>query len=79
MNCIKSIKETKNTQVGEIKRLEDKEANQKVDSGYWKFIPKSEWKLNTRKSKNTTEVSHDMGGSYEVKTEKKKNSKKVSK
>ena len=79
MKCIQSIKETKNTEIGVIKRVEDAEAHQMVDGGYWKFIPKSEWKLSTRKSKTVTEISHDMGGSYEVKTEKKKNSKKVSK
>ncbi len=72
MKCVQSIKETKNTQVGEIKRLEDKEAQQKVDTGYWKFIPKSEWKLSKSKQVSTTQVGHDMGGSYEVKVEKKK-------
>lgn len=79
MKCIQAIKEGKYSTIGEIKRLEDKEANQRVDTGYWKFIPKSEWKSATRKPKNVSEISHDMGGSYEVNTEKKKNSKKVSK
>jgi hypothetical protein len=79
MKCIQSIRETKNTQVGEIKRLEDKEAQQKVDSGYWKFIPKSEWKLSKGKQVETPKVAHDMGGSYEVKVDKKKKSKNFSK
>jgi hypothetical protein len=75
MKCIQAIKETKSYTLGEIRRTDNVDADQKVVSGVWKFIPKSEWKLSTRKSKNLTEVSHDMGGSYEVKTEKKKNKK----
>ena len=46
-------------------------------SGVWKFVPKSEWKGN--KKTQVVETQHDMGGSYEVKVEKKKNNKKVSK
>jgi hypothetical protein len=53
--------------------LEDKDAQQKVDTGYWKFIPKSEWK--SFKNSQVIETHHDMGGSYEVKVEKKKKSK----
>jgi hypothetical protein len=49
MKCIKAIRATKHTEVGEIKRLNDIEANEKVSTGYWKFIPKMEWKLATRK------------------------------
>lgn len=44
MKCIKATRATKNTEVGEIRRLEDKEAEQRVNSGYWKYISKSEWK-----------------------------------
>jgi hypothetical protein len=72
MKCIQAIKETKSYTLGEIRRTDNVDADQKVASGVWKFIPKSEWKLSTRKFKNVTEVSHDMGGSYEVKNEKKK-------
>lgn len=49
MKCIKAIKGTKQTQIGEIKRVDNEEADLKVGSGYWKFIPKSEWKEATRK------------------------------
>jgi hypothetical protein len=49
MKCIKAIKGTKHTEVGEIRRVDNEEANLKVDSGYWKFIPKVEWKEATRK------------------------------
>ena len=48
MKCIQAIKETKYTKVGDIKRVSDTEANEKVDTKYWKFISKSEWK-GTRK------------------------------
>ena len=52
MKCIKVIKATKDHEVGTIRRVEDREADSKVGSGYWMFIPKSEWKLATRKPKN---------------------------
>ncbi len=73
MKCIKAIKETKSYSLGEIRRTDDVDADQKVASGVWKFIPKSEWKLT--KKPQTVEIQHDMGGSYEVKKEKKKNKK----
>jgi len=44
MKCIKAVKGTPNVPVGTIQRLVDKEADRKVDSGYFKYISKSEWK-----------------------------------
>ena len=44
MKCIQAIRETKHTNIGDIRRVSDLEANEKVDTKYWKFIPKSEWK-----------------------------------
>jgi hypothetical protein len=76
MKCIVAIKETKSYKLGEIRRTDDIDADQKVASGVWKFIPKSEWKASKRSTKEETVVSHDMGGPVEVKKEKKK---KVSK
>ena len=76
MKCIKAIKETKSYSLGEIRRTDDVDADQKVASGVWKFIPKSEWKATKKPVKEEVTVSHDMGGSIEVKKEKKK---KVSK
>jgi hypothetical protein len=57
MKCIKSIKALKNTEIGEILRIDDVEAESKVKTGYWSYISKSEWKLSRRKnsSKETTE------------------------
>jgi len=44
MKCIKSIKPTKNTEVGVIVRIDDIEAENKVKTGYWSYAPKSEYK-----------------------------------
>jgi hypothetical protein len=48
MKCIKAIRATKYVEVDTVDRVSDVEAKQKVDSGYWKFIPKSEWKLSIK-------------------------------
>lgn len=53
MKCIKAIKETKHIKVGQISRVTDQEADEKVDTKYWKFVPKSEWK-------STKKVSTDQ-------------------
>ena len=59
MKCIKAVKATKNTEVGTIARVNDADAETKVKSGYWKYIPKSEWKAlikpKTDTEKTTTE------------------------
>ena len=44
MKCIKSIKKTDHYKLGEIRRVKEDDADAKVASGGWKFIPKSEWK-----------------------------------
>ncbi len=76
MKCIKAIKETKSYKLGEIRRTDEVDADQKVASGIWKFVPKSEWKATKKTTKEETVISHDMGGSIEVKKQK---NKKVSK
>jgi len=50
MKCIKALRASKNIEVGEIKRVDDKTANNMVGLS-WAYVPKSEWKLATRKSK----------------------------
>lgn len=45
MKCVKATKGTINVPAGTIQRLSDKEADKKVDSGLFKYIPKSEWKV----------------------------------
>ena len=69
MKCIQSIKTTKHVEVGEIKRVSDKEADSEVKGGYWKYIPKNEWKLATRKTKTVNEKVEE---SKEVKKTNKK-------
>jgi hypothetical protein len=68
MKCIK------NNKTGEIERLGDKEAYNKVGSA-WSYVAKSEWKAATRKVK-VTEVVNDSEGETiaekQVKSKKKK-------
>jgi len=46
----------------EIRRVSDIDADEKVKGGYWKFVPKSEWKGTLKKAvvKNDTIVSPDV-------------------
>lgn len=52
MKCIKVIKASKSYELGDIRRVDNTEADNKVSTGYWAFCPKSEWKELTRKPKN---------------------------
>ena len=56
MKCIKCIKVAKGYEIDEIRRVSDEDADDRVKGGYWKFIPKSEWKLATRKPTKTDQV-----------------------
>jgi hypothetical protein len=56
MKCIKCIKVAKGYQLDEIRRVSDEDADDRVKGGYWKFIPKSEWKLATRKPIKSVQV-----------------------
>jgi hypothetical protein len=66
MKCLK------NTKTGNIIRVDEKQALQMAGI-QWKYVSKSEWRgvKQTETLEPTTEVAHDMGGSYEVKTNKK--------
>ena len=44
MKCIKAIRATKEVELGEIKRVDDKTANYMVGSS-WQYVSKTEWKL----------------------------------
>lgn len=76
MKTIKSIKATKQIQVGQIKRVTEKEADSDVRSGYWKYVPKSEWKSETGKQKTTDETTPESETTKQ--TSKKKNNAKKS-
>ena len=54
----------------EIRRVSDIDADEKVKGGYWKFVPKSEWKLVTRKVKVNQVV--DVQPTEELSIEEKK-------
>ena len=62
MKCIKCIKVAKGYQLDEIRRVSDEDADDRVKGGYWKFIPKSEWKGTLKRAvvKNDTVVSTDV-------------------
>lgn len=70
MKCIKSIKETKEVALGTIRRVDDKTANNIVGN-MWVYIPKSEWKLATRKTKNVDSDTEKTTESVEKKPYKK--------
>lgn len=55
MKCITATRDTKTHKKGEIVRIGDKEANERVDTGYWAFISKSEWKKVIRVPKQEEE------------------------
>lgn len=79
MKCIKCIKVAKGYDLDEVRRIADIDADEKVKGGYWKFVPKSEWKAVTRKVKvnevvNTNEPTEELS-IEEKKLKRKKNDK----
>lgn len=79
MKCIKCIKVAKGYELDEIRRLNDIEAEERVKGGYWKFVPKSEWKLATRKVKVNQVVNEQPEVELSIeekKLKRKKNDKK---
>jgi hypothetical protein len=55
MKCIKCIKVAKGYELNEIRRVKDSEAEERVINGYFKYIPKSEWRAQFKKSSPVTE------------------------
>lgn len=55
MKCIKCIKVAKGYELNEIRRVNDIEAEERVKGGYFKYIPKSEWKAQFAKPVPVTE------------------------
>jgi len=79
MKCIKCIKVAKGYELDEIRRIDDKDAEDRVKGGYWKYVPKSEWKLATRKVKVNEVVSEQPTQELSIeekKLKRKKNDKK---
>ena len=67
MKTIKSIKVSKKVELGTIKRVGEKEADSEVKSGYWQYVPKSEYKSLKGKKETTSTVE------TETETEQKPN------
>jgi hypothetical protein len=59
MKTIKTIRELKNQKIGDISRVTDKDADEKVMSGYFMYVPKSEWKQIVRQKVETTDTSKE--------------------
>ena len=55
MKCIKAIKTSKKAEVGTILRVDDVEAEARVKSTYWVYIPKAEWKVAQPKEESKVE------------------------
>ena len=61
MKCIKSIRASKDVQVGDIKRVDDKTAMNMVGLS-WQYVSKTEWKLSRGKKvvEETTDQSTEQ-------------------
>jgi hypothetical protein len=70
MKCIKSIKATKNTEVGVIVRIDEFEAENKVKTGYWAYAPKSEYKA-WKRGVTVEELQSTEVENKKIKTKKK--------
>jgi len=88
MKCIKAIRATKEVEIGEIKRVDDKTAYNMVGSS-WQYVSKTEWKLSRGKKvveetateqldkkPNPKQMDGVKSDEPFVKTRKKKNEKK---
>jgi hypothetical protein len=70
MKCIKSIKATKNTEVGVVVRIDEFEAENKVKTGYWAYAPKSEYKA-WKRGVTVEELQSTEVENKKIKTKKK--------
>jgi hypothetical protein len=57
MKCIKAIKSSKSIEAGTVTRVDDNEAEMKVSTGYWQYVPKSEWKAQNGKNQKTEKTT----------------------
>lgn len=73
MKCIKAIRASKDVELGEIRRVDDKTAAKMVGSS-WQYVPKAEWKAVGK----TALVQEVDSQSDEVKPKKRENKKKKS-
>ena len=71
MKCIKCIKVAKGYELDEIRRVSDEDADERVKGGYWKFVPKSEWKA-LRKPTKSDQATDQAIEAVELSIEEKK-------
>jgi hypothetical protein len=74
MKCIKTIKKTNSREIGEVIRTDEKEADNKVNTGFWAYCPKSEWKALTRRVKPVAKKETEEGSEDKPITKRGKNS-----
>ena len=74
MKCIKTIKKTNSREIGEVIRTEEKDADNKVNTGVWAYCPKSEWKALTRRVKPVSKKETIEGSEDKPVTKRGKNS-----
>jgi hypothetical protein len=74
MKCIKTIKKTNSREIGEVIRTEEKDADNKVNTGVWAYCPKSEWKALTRRVKPVSKKETVEGSEDKPVTKRGKNS-----
>ena len=74
MKCIKTIKKTNSREIGEVIRTEEKDADNKVNTGFWAYCPKSEWKALTRRVKPVAKKETEEGSEDKPITKRGKNS-----
>jgi hypothetical protein len=67
MKCIKALKETKKYKVNDIARVSDVEADEKVTTGFFTYVSKSEWKSTQSKKE---EVKVETGKVFADKADK---------
>lgn len=70
MKCIKAIQASKDVELGEIRRVDDKTANTLVGKR-WVYISKSEWKSVTRVLKEENQTQSENKKVKEKKSNKK--------
>lgn len=73
MKCIKAIKSQKTAEIGDMARINDVDAEIRVRTGYWKYIPKSEWKNKNNESSETQNTKIDSEVKKMKITEKNRN------
>ena len=76
MKCIKAIRTTKEIELGEIRRVDDKTAHSMVGFS-WQYVSKTEWKLSRGKKvvEETTDQPTDQPTNQVEKKPYKKGSK----